>query len=285
MNAHSLVARARPASRGSSSGIAILPTSCSSAARRTSLTSSAGRPEALGDRAGERRRPGAVWPSRSGERSAQHAQQDVGALALGRRRAPPRLCAYMRWSAVAQRVLGASRASSGSSTTPYEQPTLKPLAGSRAARARRAAAEALRVVAAALEQRAELVAAHPVGACRGRRRPSAARAPRRIEQRVAGRVAEGVVVVLEAVEVEEHEDHRAARRARRGSTRLEVVGQPAAVAQPGERVGQRVLAGGARAGRCSGGRRRTRRAEHREQRQRRRAARPAGCSRPTSPRR
>ena len=59
------------------------------------------------------------------------------------------------------------------------------------------------------EQRAELVAAHPVGAAaalqvvlKGGAQPH--------EQRVAGGVAEGVVVLLEAIEVEEHEHQRVA---------------------------------------------------------------------------
>ena len=54
------------------------------------------------------------------------------------------------------------------------------------------------------------------------------------EQRVARRVAEGVVVGLEAVEVVENERARRARFERA----LEVRQQPAAVAQAGQRVGQ-----------------------------------------------
>ena len=61
---------------------------------------------------------------------------------------------------------------------------------------------------ARVEQRAELVAAHPERAAAAGQvgREVAAEAD---EQRVARRVAEGVVVVLEAVEVEEHEHERA----------------------------------------------------------------------------
>ena len=64
------------------------------------------------------------------------------------------------------------------------------------------------------------------------------------EQRVAGGVAEGVVVVLEAVEVEEHE-HDRARVVGLGQQRGELARQRAAVAEAGQRVGQRLVARGA----------------------------------------
>ena len=58
-----------------------------------------------------------------------------------------------------------------------------------------------------VEHGAELVAAEPVGVAVGRDLGAELRAEAR-EQRVAGEVAERVVVALEAVEVEEHQQAR-----------------------------------------------------------------------------
>ena len=93
---------------------------------------------------------------------------------------------------------------------------------------------------ARVEERAELVAAHPERAAAAGQvgREVAAEAD---EQRVARGVAEGVVVVLEAVEVEQHE-HERAGVVGLGQHRLEVAGQRAAVAEPGQRVGHRLVA-------------------------------------------
>ena len=87
------------------------------------------------------------------------------------------------------------------------------------------------------QQRAELVAAHPVRAPEGRRggRQLRTEAP---EQHVAGGMAEAVVVELEAVEVVENQQAGALRRGALEGAR-EVVDQHAPVPQPGERVGDR----------------------------------------------
>ena len=105
-----------------------------------------------------------------------------------------------------------------------------------------------RVLPGGVGDDAELVAAGPVGAAAelgdrvGERRAEAQ------QQRVAGEVAEGVVVVLEAVEVE-HRQHDRRLGGGGPDPPLEVGEQLAAVAQAGQRVGGRVrlelAAGGA----------------------------------------
>ena len=60
------------------------------------------------------------------------------------------------------------------------------------------------------------------------------------EQRVAGRVAEQVVVALEAVEVEEHERQRLRRR-RDLQARVEVAQKAPAVAEPRQSIRQRLV--------------------------------------------
>ena len=67
--------------------------------------------------------------------------------------------------------------------------------------------DALVVEGARGQQHAELVAAHAVGGA-GAGDVVGELGPQALQQRVAGRVAVGVVVVLEAVEVEERQ-HRA----------------------------------------------------------------------------
>jgi hypothetical protein len=103
-----------------------------------------------------------------------------------------------------------------------------------------------------VHQHAELVAAHPV-----RDRVAGERAgepvPEPHEQRVAGRVAEGVVVALEAVEVDEDEPGGCGQSLQRA---VEVVEQPAPVAEAGELVGQRVAPRGAEHGAVGGERER-----------------------------
>jgi hypothetical protein len=54
------------------------------------------------------------------------------------------------------------------------------------------------------------------------------------EQRVAGKVAEGVVVVLEAIEIEEQQHRRRAGVAADGA--LEIGDQPAAIGKAGQRI-------------------------------------------------
>ena len=56
-------------------------------------------------------------------------------------------------------------------------------------------------------------------------------------------MAEGVVVLLEAVEIEEREQQRLVR-SRRGESRIQIVQQGAAVAQARERIRERFLAAG-----------------------------------------
>ena len=91
-------------------------------------------------------------------------------------------------------------------------------------------------------EHAELVAAEPVRRAigGGRLAKPAAQAG---EQRVAGGVAVGVVVLLEAVEVEEHERHRVLD-GRKRKLALEVLHQAAAVVQARQRVCQRLVLAG-----------------------------------------
>ena len=91
-----------------------------------------------------------------------------------------------------------------------------------------------------LEHGAELVAAEPVGLA-VRRELVAELGPEAREKRVACDVAEGVVVALEAVEVE-HDQQARARRRRSVSQRLDVGRQLAPVAEAGQRVADRFLA-------------------------------------------
>jgi hypothetical protein len=94
----------------------------------------------------------------------------------------------------------------------------------------------------AVEQDAELVAAEAVGASvAGDRRLKIA--GETAQERVARGVTEGVVVLLEAVEVEERERARLVRR-RRPRGVIEVEHQGPAVRQPGEAVGQRFAPAG-----------------------------------------
>ena len=103
-----------------------------------------------------------------------------------------------------------------------------------------AAASIARVVVA-VDERAELVAAEPVGARRALERRGEPRAEPR-QQRVARRVAERVVVLLEVVEVEQQQRRRLAALAL-GERLVEVDHQRAAVAEPGQRVRRRLALG------------------------------------------
>ena len=111
---------------------------------------------------------------------------------------------------------------------PVRGADLEALAPSSRARTRRARRRRP-VLAGVAVDAARRTRRRPCG--RRARAPSTARAapPRRAQQRVAGGVAEGVVVVLEAVEVVERE-RAAGVRAGRDRARLEVAHQPAAVA-------------------------------------------------------
>ena len=88
-------------------------------------------------------------------------------------------------------------------------------------------------------EHAELVAAEPVGRSRRRRSTASSAVGEAREQRVAGRVAERVVVDLEAVEVEDREQPRLGVAPVRKRA-IEVGDEPAAVAEPGQGVGDRV---------------------------------------------
>ena len=88
---------------------------------------------------------------------------------------------------------------------------------------------------AGVGQHAELVAAEAIGAPVGLNAALECLAQAR-EQRVAGKVAEGVVVVLEAVEVEEQEHRRVGWADRAGA---EVGHELATVGQAGQAVARR----------------------------------------------
>ena len=112
-------------------------------------------------------------------------------------------CAYIRWSA-SRSAADASDASPGSVTDPIEARMSKPLPCSRRA-AWHAARIGSRSAALDPQERAELVAAEPVG--RPVRRDRAGeRLAHPAEQQVALQMAEGVVVGLEAVEIAQEED-------------------------------------------------------------------------------
>ena len=108
--------------------------------------------------------------------------------------------------------------------------------------ARRVASDAVGALAAAGDEDAELVAAEPVARPLRRDRARPGCAPSRAQQHVAGGMAEAVVVGLEAVEVEEREAAVAARPA--AAARSRSAHQRAAVAEAGERVGDRLVAHG-----------------------------------------
>ena len=114
---------------------------------------------------------------------------------------------------------------------------------------RQPARDRRRVVDVGVEQRHhELVAAQPDDQVRVAQRVLEARAELP-QELVAGRMAERVVDLLEAVEVEEHEGQTACRRlavACSASELVEQMEQGPAVAQAGELVGDRTRAGAAR---------------------------------------
>ena len=163
---------------------------------------------------------------------AQHLQQHIGALAAGRGAA--RLVLVHALVREAQGIrrggyLGRDvRKAVGAAD-------LEHVAGlGERGRGDRDGLRALAVLVAG--EHAELVAAHPVRGATALHR-AAERHSQAVQQRVAGRMAEGVVVLLEAVEVEEAENPRP-RAALGVQLGVEVLDQRAAVAQAGERVGQ-----------------------------------------------
>ena len=144
------------------------------------------------------------WPNRSGSRSVR-ARTSTSLLWRVADVRPAFFCAYMRWSAIRSASVGVLRLARehDRAVRGGDVEALAVLGQRR----RRARDDRVGDLVARLEQRAELVAAHP------ERPPAPAQIGRQVraqphQQRVAGRVAEGVVVVLEAVEVEEHEHDR-----------------------------------------------------------------------------
>ncbi len=159
------------------SGIAILPTSCSSAARATSSSSSAvmpsSRPTAerqLGASAQVRVR------GRARARTACCSSTSRDWRPADMRRPP--FCAYMRRSASWSASV-ACAPPSGASTAPCEASTEKPSPCSRQRRRRRPARSGSTPAAPGCEQHAELVAAEPVGAAVAAHGVPASRSPRR----------------------------------------------------------------------------------------------------------
>ena len=211
--------------------------SCSSAARRKRLTSSVSSPRTVAVASTSCATPSAC-ASRSGWRSARAwSRTFLDCDSTGARREC--FCAYIRWSA-ASSASADSAASRGSVTAPYEQPMWKPSPCSVNA------AAAPRMIGSATwgpraEEHAELVPAHAVRVAAAVDVPRQ-RAAQALEQGIAGRMPEAVVVVLEAVEVEEHQDQRVGVIGRRDPAR-KGVGERAAVPEPGERVRQRLAAG------------------------------------------
>ena len=188
------------------SGMAILPTSCSSAAWATSSSSSpcipSSRPTASARSAVPRR-----CTCRSGWRSDRLRSSTSRDWRPAETRRSP-LRAYMRRSASCSASVAWST-SIGASTTPCEVVTSKPSPCSASA-ATQASTSTSSAGRARVQHDAELVAAEPVGApvaVHGVGEPLA----QPHQQAVAGRVAEGVVVLLEAVEVEQHQRERSAR--------------------------------------------------------------------------
>ena len=151
---------------------------------------------------------------------------------------PAFFCAYMRWSAI-RSASATSLASAGSSIAPYEQPISKPSPRSDSAAAAATTSGSIgRPAGSSSAQNSSPPMRNACAAALEERGEAAAEAD---QQRIARRVPERVVVVLEAVEVEEHEHERVGgRRARQ--LPLEHARERAAVAEAGERVGLRLLA-------------------------------------------
>ena len=201
MNAHSSVVE-WPGLVRIASGIATLPTSWSSAARETSSSSSGVRV-----RGARRLRPRAratswTWSPRSGlrSRSARSSTSRVCRPTDGAPASSGRTCADRRAAARPSRP----RLRRAGARTPT---SCRCRSRRRARRARRLRRPRSRPRRCRLGEQAELVAAEPVRSAPVRAASELAAEPR--EQRVAGGVAEGVVVALEAVEVEEKQRPRA----------------------------------------------------------------------------
>ena len=205
------------------SGIAILPTSCSWAAADDHVEVLARRGRGGAPAATARSATLSRCAPSSGSRSCSVRSRTFD---VWRSAEPVRVpfCAYMRRSTRRSAVvrLTAPRPAAARRRGAGDRERLAVLAQSaRAAAASRSSA----VARVERGEHAELVAAEPVGAAVRLRRPSASFAAETGEQGVARRMAEGVVVALEAVEVEEREQLlarsacRAPRRGRRISAR------------------------------------------------------------------
>ena len=141
----------------------------------------------------------------------QRAQQHVAAL-VARRAAAAVLVGVHALVGDAQRLAGVVRPRRARAIAPNEQVMAKPSPCS--VRARGAVGALRDGIRSDAEQHAELVAAHAVGRA-GADDVLAELGSEALQQGVAGRVAVGVVVVLEAVEVEERQHGALALAARR----------------------------------------------------------------------
>ena len=203
MNSHSR-GSSGPGLERMASGIATLPMSCSSAAWLICSASSSPRPRRRAVDSASSATP-SRWVKSSGLRSLS-ARTSTALLWRVADVRPAFFCAYMRWSAMRSASVASMRlarehdravgAGDGEALAALGQ------------RAGGAGDDRVGDLVARVEERAELVAAHPERAAAAGQvgREVAAEAD---EQRVARGVAEGVVVVLEAVEVEEDEHERA----------------------------------------------------------------------------
>ena len=232
MNSHSSSLRG-PCLVRIAEGMATLPMSCSSAARSTDRMSSAERPSASAQ-ATARLATSSTWLPRPGWRSSsiRISAPDIACSALG---CAADLAAYIRVSARRSAALG-SAASSGTAASPDAAVMRKPSPSSLSASRTSACASSAGDLAE--EQDAELVPAKPSRdpAALARRRELAAEPP---QQRVAGGMAEGVVVALEAVQIGERQREALVRV---GAV-LELLEQRAPVRKAGQLVGARLLCG------------------------------------------
>src|SRR3954470_5730058 len=228
MKAHSSASRAAGLLM-MASGIATLPTSWSAAACASWRSSSPSIPARRAISLASSATP-SWWSPRSGWRSAS-ARRRTSLLWRPAVARPECFWAYMASSALRIPSV-ASPVSWGISTEPKAAETSKPSPVSESA----AHAACSGVLVACVGSDAGRVAAGPVGAAGERRDGLREGGAEALEQGVAGLVAEGVVVVLEAVEVEEREDDRRVG-ADGADPAVEVDQQLAAIAESREPVG------------------------------------------------
>ena len=201
------------------------------------MTSCCGEPEPLGDPLGQARHA-AEMLAQPAVALAEHLEQDSVLWRLAA--SGPAFCSYMRWSARRSASAGED-ASDGTSAMPWEQPmeNASPVLGQCSCSERDNGFGAGRLDRG---QDAELVTTHPIGGADsidgGRQ---ALTEPGK--KGVARRMAERVVVLLEAVEVEEREDDVALAAGVR-QLGIEVVDQSPPVGKPCQRVGAGFLMAG-----------------------------------------